>query len=44
MNYKTVEVIWIFLADGRTGRDGRTEIEGSIKGPRGPKKGASVFI
>ena len=34
MIYKAVEVIWIFLA-GRT--DG-TEIEGSIRGPRGPKK------
>ena len=32
MIYKAVEVIWIFLADG-TGRD----IEGSIRGPRGPK-------
>ena len=34
MIYKAVEVIWIFLA----GRAGRTEIEGSIRGPRGPKK------
>ena len=31
MIYKAVEVIWIFLADG-------TEIEGSIRGPCGPKK------
>ena len=38
MIYKAVEVIWIFLADGRDGRDGRTGIEGSIRGPRGPKK------
>ena len=39
MNYKAVEVIWIFLAGraGRTGRTGRTGIEGSIRGPRGPK-------
>ena len=34
MNYKAVEVIWIFSADGRDG----TGIEGSIRGPRGPKK------
>ena len=40
MIYKAVEVIWIFLAGGRTG--GRAEIEGSIRGPRGPKnKGSS---
>ena len=32
MIYKAVEVIWIFLADGRAGT------EGSIRGPRGPKK------
>ena len=37
MIYKAVEVVWIFLADGRDGRDG-TGIEGSIRGPRGPKK------
>jgi hypothetical protein len=39
MIYKAVEVIWIFSAGGRTdGRaDGRAEIEGSIRGPRGPK-------
>ena len=36
MNYKAVEVIWIFSADGRDGTDG-TGIEGSIRGPRGPK-------
>ena len=43
MIYKAVEVIWIFLADGRAGR---TEIEGSIRGPRGPKKrkGMIFFI
>ena len=35
MNYEAVEVIWIFRVDGRA--DG-TEIEGSIRGPRGPKK------
>ena len=34
MIYKAVEVIWIFLAGGRT--DGRADIEGTIKGPRGP--------
>ena len=32
MIYKAVEVIWIFSA----GRDG-TGIEGTIRGPRGPK-------
>ena len=37
MIYKAVEVIWIFSADGRDGRDG-TGIEGTIRGPRGPKK------
>ena len=36
MIYKAVEVIWIFSAGGRTDR--RTGIEGSIRGPRGPKK------
>ena len=35
MIYKAVEVIWIFSADGRA--DGKG-IEGSIRGPRGPKK------
>ena len=30
MIYKAVEVIWIFLAGG-------TGIEGTIRGPRGPK-------
>ena len=34
MIYKAVEVIWIFLA----GRAGGTGIEGTIRGPRGPKK------
>ena len=34
MIYKAVEVIWIFSADGRDG----TGIEGTIRGPRGPKK------
>ena len=37
MIYKAVEVIWIFSADG-TGRAGRAGIEGTIRGPRGPKK------
>ena len=37
MIYKAVEVIWIFSAVGRNGRDG-TGIEGTIRGPRGPKK------
>ena len=35
MIYKAVEVIWIFLAGGRDG----TGIEGTIRGPRGPKNG-----
>ena len=39
MIYKAVEEIWIFSADGRTGRAGRADIEGSIRGPRGPKNG-----
>ena len=45
MNYKAVEVIWIFSADGRAGgrTDGRTDIEGSIRGPRGPKN-VSNFV
>ena len=34
MNYKAVEVIWIFLADGRTHT--RTD-RGVPRGPRGPK-------
>ena len=33
MIYKAVEVIWIFSADKRDG----TGIEGTIRGPRGPK-------
>ena len=37
MNYKAVEVIWIFSAGGRT------DIEGSIRGPRGPKKAVTLF-
>ena len=40
MIYKAVEVIWIFSA-GRTG--GRTGIEGSIRGPRGPKNALLGF-
>ena len=38
MNYKAVEVIWIFLADTRTDRhtDTRTD-RGVPRGPRGPK-------
>jgi hypothetical protein len=32
-------VIWIFSADGR---GGRAEIEGSIRGPRGPKKSETL--
>ena len=35
MIYKAVDVIWIFSAGGR---DGRAGIEGTIRGPRGPKK------
>ena len=35
MNYKAVEVIWIFSADTRT--DGQTD-RGVPRGPRGPKK------
>ena len=35
MNYKAVEVIWIFGADGRT--DPHTD-RGVPRGPRGPKK------
>ena len=42
MNYKAVEVIWIFLAGGRDGTDGRTGIEGSIRGP--PLVFVVVFI
>ena len=38
MIYKAVEVIWIFLAGQTEGRD-RRDIEGSVRGPRGPKKG-----
>ena len=35
MIYKAVEVIWIFSVGGR---DGWTGIEGTLRGPRGPKK------
>ena len=42
MIYKAVEVIWIFLAGGRDGTDGRTGIEGSIRGPHGPKNGEEM--
>ena len=37
MIYKAVEVIWIFLAGG-------TGIEGTIRGPRGPKKGDRMHL
>ena len=40
MIYKAVEVIWIFSADGTGG----TDIEGSIRGPRGPKKKFFFFL
>ena len=36
MIYKALEVIWTFLAGGRV--DGRAGIEGTLRGPRGPKK------
>ena len=36
MIYSAVEVIWSFLADG-TGRVDGTVIEGTLRGPRGPK-------
>ena len=45
MNYKAVEVIWIFLADGHT--DGHTDTRtdrGVPRGPRGPKKNYRSLI
>jgi len=42
MIYKAVEVIWIFSA-GRDGT-GRAGIEGTIRGPRGPKKKKKSLI
>ena len=43
MNYKAVEVIWIFGADTRTDphTDGQTD-RGVPRGPRGPKNIAHV--
>ena len=45
MNYKTVEVIWIFLGDGRIHgyTDTRTD-RGVPRGPRGPKKNYRSLI
>ena len=42
MIYKALEVIWIFLAGGRAG--GRAGIEGTLRGPRGPKNYEEIFL
>ena len=44
MIYKAVEVIWIFSADGRAGGTRGTGIEGTIRGPRGPKKSSEYIL
>ena len=38
MIYKAVEVIWIFSAGGRA------DIEGTIRGPRGPKNASEMHV
>ena len=44
MIYKAVKVIWIFSAGRTDGWDGRTVIEGTIRGPRGPKKMKNICL